>query len=94
MRSRHIEQHAHVHWACPCVRKAANLFERTVKGLTRALARPETGGAMFSPAAGPKALVAAERALLALISSLDAWAGPLKVLLYIHKDSRPSNCSP
>ena len=35
---------------------------------------------MFSPAAGPKALVAAERALLALISSLDAWAGPLKVL--------------
>jgi hypothetical protein len=34
---------------------------------------------MFSPAAGPKALVAAERALLALISSLDAWAGPLKV---------------
>jgi len=51
-----------------------------VKGLTRALGRTEGGsGAMFSPAAGPKALAAAERALLALIASLDAWAGPLKV---------------
>ena len=60
--------------------QAANLFERTVKGLTRALGRTEgNNGAMFSPAAGPKALAAAERALLALIASLDAWAGPLKV---------------
>jgi len=73
--------------------QAANLFERTVKGLTRALGRTEGGsGAMFSPAAGPKALAAAERALLALIASLDAWAGPLKVrrTAYSHtKGSHP-----
>ena len=64
-------------WAYP-LSQAANLFERTVKGLTKALGRSDAG-TVFSPVAGPKARDAAQRALLALITSLDAWAGPLKV---------------
>lgn len=51
------------------VLQAANLFERTVKGLARCV--------VAAPAADARAL--AQKALLALLVSLDAWAGPLKV---------------
>lgn len=53
-----------------------------VKSLTKALGRSEPG-AVFSPAAGSKGRDAALRALLALITSLDAWAGPLKVIQHL-----------
>lgn len=58
--------------------QAANLFERMVKSLTKALGRTDAG-TVFSSSAGPKGRNAAQRALLAVIISLDAWAGPLKV---------------
>lgn len=60
--------------------QAANLFERMVKGLTKALGRADAS-TILSSAAGSKGKDAAQRALLALIVSLDAWAGPLKVQL-------------
>lgn len=44
----------------------------------KALGRPDSG-AVFASAAAPKGWNAAQRALLALITSLDAWSGPLKV---------------
>lgn len=49
--------------------QAANLYERTVKGIARCV--------VAAPA--PSARTAARNALLALLVSLDAWAGPLKV---------------
>ncbi len=49
--------------------QAANLFERTVKGLARCV--------VAAPAADARAL--AQKGMLALLVSLDAWAGPLKV---------------
>jgi hypothetical protein len=49
--------------------QAANLFERTVKGIARCV--------VAAPAA--EARLMAQKALLALLESLDAWAGPLKV---------------
>ena len=49
--------------------QAANLFERTVKGIARCV--------VAAPAA--EARLMAQTALLALLESLDAWAGPLKV---------------
>lgn len=61
--------------------QAANLFERMVKGLTKALGRADAS-TLLSSAAGSKGKDAAQRALLALIVSLDAWAGPLKVYHY------------
>lgn len=48
--------------------QGANLYERTVKGIARCV--------VAAPA--PAARVAARDALLALLVSLDAWAGPLK----------------
>ena len=48
--------------------QAANLFERTVKGIARCV--------VAAPAA--EARLMAQKALLALLESLDAWAGPLK----------------
>ena len=49
--------------------QAANLFERTVKGIARCV--------VAAPAA--EARLMAQKALLALLESLDAWAGSLKV---------------
>jgi hypothetical protein len=49
--------------------QAANLFERTVKGIARCV--------VAAPAA--EARLMAQEALLALLESLDAWAGPLTV---------------
>lgn len=49
--------------------QAANLFERTVKGIARCVVA----------APSPDARLTAQKALLALLVSLDAWAGPLKV---------------
>ena len=49
-----------------------------MKGLTKALGRADAS-TILSSAAGSKGKDAAQRALLAFIVSLDAWAGPLKV---------------
>lgn len=49
--------------------QAANLFERTVKGLARCVANAPVTASRW----------AARDALLSLLVSLDAWSGPLKV---------------
>lgn len=49
--------------------QAANLFERTVKGLARCVAGAPVTASRW----------AARDALLSLLVSLDAWSGPLKV---------------
>ena len=60
-----------------CDLQAANLFERTVRGLSRA-ARGR-GAASLGPGAGFRARKLALAALLGLLGALDAWAEPLKV---------------
>ena len=60
--------------------QAANLYERMVKGLAKVLGHSDIS-AVFPSTAGAKGKDAAQRALLALLASLDAWAGPLKVWL-------------
>ncbi len=63
-----------------CDLQAANLFERTVRGISKIIKRTESAP-MFGPAPpGPsRAKVLALQALLALLHSLDAWAAPMKV---------------
>ncbi|KAL6766957.1 hypothetical protein ACKKBG_A38045 [Auxenochlorella protothecoides x Auxenochlorella symbiontica] len=60
-----------------CSLQASNLYERSIKALGRMASL--TGSEGFGPPAATKRLKeAALKALLAVVSSLDTWAGPIK----------------
>ena len=64
-----------------CDLQAANLFERIVRGVSKAAVR-EPSTSVFSTSssqAAPKLRELALKALLALLKSLDGWASPIKV---------------
>lgn len=67
-----------------CDLQAANLFERTLRGISKIIRRTENAalGQMFGSAPqGPsRAKALALQALLAILQSLDAWAEPMKVV--------------
>lgn len=61
-----------------CDLQAANLFERSLKGLSKLLRRgPST--APFSSQQGVRAREVALDSVLSILKSLDKWAEPLKV---------------
>ena len=61
-----------------CDLQAANLFERSMKGLSKLLRRGPTTAPFSSPQAAKAREVALE-AVLSILKSLDKWADPLKV---------------
>ncbi len=61
-----------------CDLQAANLFERSMKGLSKLLRRAPTTAPFSSPPAAKAREVALE-AVLSILKSLDKWADPLKV---------------
>ncbi len=61
-----------------CDLQAANLFERSMKGLSKLLRRAPTTAPFSSPQAAKAREVALE-AVLSILKSLDKWADPLKV---------------
>ena len=61
-----------------CDLQAANLFERSMKGLSKLLKRsPPTS--VFAAQQASKSRDVALEAVLALLKSLNSWAEPLKV---------------
>ncbi len=74
-----------------CDLQAANLFERTVRGLARTVKAGDPGPGMLhmagpvvnvNAAQRPRPHVLAADVALAIIHALDAWAEPLKVGLH------------
>ena len=61
-----------------CDLQAANLFERSMKGLSKLLRRAPTTAPFSSPQAAKARKVALE-AVLSILKTLDKWADPLKV---------------
>ena len=61
-----------------CDLQAANLFERSMKGLSKLLRRAPTTAPFSSPQAAKAREVALE-AVMCILKSLDKWADPLKV---------------
>ena len=61
-----------------CDLQAANLFERSMKGLTKLLRRGQSS-ALFTSQQALKAREVALEAVLAVLRSLNKWANPLKV---------------
>lgn len=61
-----------------CDLQAANLFERSMKGLSKLLRRGPTT-APFSSQQGVRAREVALESVLSILKSLDKWAEPLKV---------------
>ncbi len=75
-----------------CDLQAANLFERTVRGLARIVRMGDPGPGMLhmagpvvnvNAASRPRPHSLAADVALAVIRSLDAWAEPLKVIKII-----------
>ena len=68
-----------------CDLQAANLFERSMKGLSKLLRRGQSSSsALFSSQQALKAREVAIEAVLAILKSLDKWAHPLKVHALSH----------
>ncbi|KAK9804748.1 hypothetical protein WJX72_003264 [[Myrmecia] bisecta] len=60
-----------------CDLQAANLFERTLRGLSRTIRRSDPNP-LFATPQSAKAKVAALKAVLSLLHSLEAWAQPIQ----------------
>ena len=76
-----------------CDLQAANLFERIVRGVSKAAVRePSTSVFGSSSQAAPKLRELALKALLALLKSLDGWASPIKVRCSVTGCSSKGDC--
>lgn len=64
-----------------CDMQAANLFERSVNGLSKLLQRSPPSS-LFATQQAQKARDVALDAVLSILKSLDTWAEPLKVSYY------------